>query len=640
MKKIFSLSLFSILILTFFFSCPKMGTLGVKLEADKVVCESGETVKFTVILPEKHRFLGGTAKIMNKYGEQVFSTDLAKELTFEYEFKLAGEYQVIAASSSQFNYGYSELGISVTYSGWMPDWSLAGSGNKTSLMGKEGDSDSVNAFDLGYFFESERLELIDHIDVFMYNKKTRIAGKTRLESPSFDYAFKTPHGVGTIDFIVNVYFKDGNAAQVVDKLIILDPLNPVKILVDASKNNAAHPDTVLVKGTIEIVGMSGDIKDILIKRICYYGKEEGVYPLAEPNGNPNDKDDSTFYSKAGVPFVEHEEVYYALKDGAVESESPLKWDESKNLFTFIDPMPYYNEKGEIEKTGFTWDYAKFDREAWKAIKRKKVFDLKKAVAVEYMVSARAEIGGELKNFVDSAKELGVPYLSTKPMVEFCLWTKECAMNRVWHMQVPRYCYTKTLSWLPSAQDIKGDVSGNIFYWVNILSQSGGGGIRAYSDWPSIKISTNADLSISASTKVNVQRDHYVDLTITPDPTVWEPMKFVINNIGVRDYTLQWGLWTDDGVKGKMELTRAGQEKETLEGDDLRFMPTYTASNYTSHPGYGYEEFDWTGANHVSENGATWTKINFLYAPTLGNPKEGKGAWIDHEADWVVRYVTE
>lgn len=59
MKRIFALSFFSILILTFLLGCPKIGSLGVKLQADKTLCETGETVKFTVVLPEKHRFLGG-----------------------------------------------------------------------------------------------------------------------------------------------------------------------------------------------------------------------------------------------------------------------------------------------------------------------------------------------------------------------------------------------------------------------------------------------------------------------------------------------------------------------------------------------------------------------------------------------------
>lgn len=576
---------------------------------------------------------------MNKYGEQVFSTTLEEGLTFEYKFQLAGVYQVIVGSSSPFDYGYAELEVSVNYKAWAPDWSLASTGNKTSLMGSEGDPDSSTVFDLSYFFDPQQQEIVDHIDVFMYNKKTRIAGKTKLKDSSFRYAYRASHGYGTVDFVVNIYFKDGNATQVVDKLIILDPLNPVKILANASKNDSSLPDSVQVKGTIEILNMAGTFEDVAIKRICYYGKEDGVYPLAEPNGNPNDKNDTKFYSKAGMPLIAHEEIYYAVKDGVEVPDSPLKWNDGQGVFVFDDPMPYYNEKGEVEQTGFKWDYAKFDREAWKFIKRKKAFDLKTAVSIEYVVTARARIGGELKAFVDSAKEIGIPYLSTKPMVQFCLWVKECAMNRLWHMQVPRYCYNKTMSWLPSSQDIRGDVSGHITYWVNIVTQSGGGGIYNYSDWPCVKIVTNVDLYIAASTKVNVQREHYADLTVTPDSSVWEPMRFVINNIGVRDYTLQWGVWTDGGIKGKLELTRQGQETEVLWGEDLKFMPTYSASAWGSYMGYGYEEFDWTGAQHAKDHAASWTKINFLYAPTLGKPV-ANGEWVNHEYDWEVRYAVE
>lgn len=633
MRKTVFILLSAVLISGFFFGCDKKGSLSFSVKADKSSCDVRETVNFEMVLPEKHTFVKAEVKVLTEDGEvQEFIEP--ESGSFSYQFELAGNYIVDVRVLTNKDYGSVEVPVTVAYN-YESSWTLSSSGNATGMLGTDGTS---QRFQLNQILEDPKVK---KIDVFLYRGTKRVAGAKDVQGGFFDYIHKAVNGYGTLDFVVKLYFDGGNVAYIRDKFIILDPDNPVKILVNPSRDDKEYPDQIHVKGTLEISGgKSGTFKNIYLKRTCYYGKEKGVHPLANPVGNPNDPGDKTFYSKEGESFESHTETYEYMKDGVLVPDSLFIFNQDEGTFTFTDPMPYYNENGEIEKTGFTWDYAKFDREAWKYIKRKKRFDLKKAVSVEYVVCANAEIEGAVKDLVESAPAYGVPYLSTVPMANFCLWVKEAAMNRVWHLQVPRYCWKKTMSFLLGERNHKGDLSGKVGYWAKNYGLSGGGrgSLSNYSDWPGIVISMKDDLEISAGLATNVQVKYNAAFNITS--TIWRQLDFTMEDIPIRDYVFQWGVWGEGEASGRLVVKRQGMSEEVVDAETIRtFVPLWMASGWKSLPGYSYEAFDWIGAEELEKHAATWTMINFLYLPTRGQPVEW-GEWAEHDTEWVCRYAVE
>lgn len=650
---LFSLQLLLMLLSAMLIGCFEPGSMLMTLEADNTTIKTGETVNFTINIPEDDVLDSGTVKILDGDGQQV-ELIMLNSLNFAYKFTVADNYQILADVITDNDYGYSVIDIVVEFGGWTPDWSLADNPqNPSSLMGNEGEKAT---FYLDYFLKQPSVQ---SIDVRMINRDGDVIFYEKDVKTGFiEYAHTKANKFGEITFVVTVNFNNGNGVKVSDKMVILDPDNPVKILFEASENNPLYPDQIYLDGTVSLVGKEGSIQNLTLVRRAYYGKENGIHALAEPAGDPTNKDDTGVYSHVGTPWPVREERYQLIKNGMaltgelILDESgqpiideatgeyqqsttplPIKWIAEDNRFTFLDPMPYYAANGSVEETGFKWDYAKFDREAWKYIKRKQHFDIEKAVSVEYFVIANALVDGDVnpKEDVQSSTISGSPYLSTVPMAQFCLWMKEVAMNRIWHMQVPRYCYSKSMSWLTSGQNHGGALSGNVYYSAGV--SGGGGAIRNYSDWPGMRIYTNRDISVSGiKLETNVRRSHDINVTvITP---IWPQMVFKIQGLGVRDYTLQWGMWiTGGGHVGDMYLKRGTEAEEHLNADLIKtFMPTY--DGWGRNPGYGYDAWDHTGADHASD--ATWTKINFKYNPTLGNPVEN-GIWASKEEHWAVYY---
>ena len=648
MKKLFYY--FTVLLLLFVCSCVEYGTLGIVLKASSNSIMAGETVNFDIELPSGHKFddTGKSyCKILDSDGATVDYMNL-NTLSFSFQFKLADNYQIEVGVQSQKNYGYATADISVGYEvEWLSDFSLASTGNPTSIMGTEGE---VLSLDFSSIVEKNSVSTIDVR--IKDTKNSTIFIKKNVLSGKCDYIHTVSNGIGTMRVDVTIYFHDGNKVVISDQFVILDPNNPVKILLEASRNDVNYPNTIFVKGRAEIAGMAGDFVELYLERNCYYGKESGIHVLAEPKGDPNDANDTTFYSKVGQDLIKHTQRYYAIRKATDEdpddikteygsvivNDSPFVYNINDKDFTFTDPMPYYDENGNIEENGFKWTYARFDREAWKYIKRKKYFDLEKAISVEYVVYAQAIIGGEIKDIVGSMVKKGVPYLETASMAQFCMWLKECAMNRLWHMQVPRYCYEKSSSWLTAGQDHNGAVSGNVYYSAGI--SGGSGAIKNYSDWPGVRIYTNSDVGISSpGLSANNRRSHSASLTIiTP---IWPQMSFDIVDIAVRDYVLQWGLW-DEGKGanfGSLKLKRGNGEEVVGYDTLLDIMPRYT-NDWCSHNGYGYEAYDWEGYNEKfngGEGSATWTHINFKYNPIDGAPAKS-GIWSSKESDWRVEYA--
>lgn len=643
-------------------SCVQYGTLNVILTASESTINAGGTIEFNIELPAGHQFdpSGQSyAKILDSDGATVKHINLS-QTTFQYQFNIADNYQVEVAVQSKKNFGYASTDICVEYdAAWLSSFSLADSGNQTSIMGNDGE---VLPLDFSYLVNYNSVK---SIDVRIKDQKGKVIFfQKEVPLGKCSYTHISSNGYGTMTVFLTVAFNDGNKATVSDQFVILDPNNPVKILLTASKNDINYPNTIAVTGRAEISGMAGDFVQLYIERSCYYGKENGIHVLSEPNGDPNNPNDTTFYSKVGQDYVKHTERYYAIRKATdsdpddiktehgsvIVTDSPFVYSIEDKDFTFIDPMPYYNENGNIEKTGFKWSYAMFDREAWKAIKRKKAFDLEQALSVEYVVYAQAVIGGVEKDLVASTVKKGIPYLETASMAQFCMWLKDCAMNRLWHMQVPRYCYDKSMTLMKSTQNENGLVSGNVYYNVHGTS-SGSGALKNYSDWAGVRLYTNNDINISLPglfDGASVRRSLSASLSIVT--SIWPNIRFDIADIAVRDFILQWGLW-DDGKGanlGSLKLNR-GNGVEVVGYDELLdIMPRYK-HQWHSYPGYGYEPYDWKGFEEqfrlrtdeygtgYGEGGASWTHINFKYNPIAGEPAK-YGIWHSKESEWRVDYA--
>lgn len=648
--------------------CEVIGTLPLRIEA-VTTSIVGESIQFKGILDEGEEFKKAIVYIFDIDGQQIDTRVLTGNLEYLYKFDITGTYTIEYYVETTKNYGTAMTNLLVEYKERSIIWKIADEPlNKTSILfAKDPEGNFIPAPVDFYLTKLATIKDVDSIDVKLIQEadsgSTTIYFEKTIKNAKFTY---TPEfgKYGSIKLVAYLNLKDGNAVRVEDYFVILDPDNPVSILLSASNNDKNYTDTIFVEGRVSVEGTE-TIKSLQIIRRCYYGKEKGVYPLAQPHKDPATED---FYTLAGKDFEVHEEIYEAFEnigtnedpnwvakdpdgkllfeedgitpiyeeDGITQKRGPaplLKYYPEDKKFVFLDPMPYYNEEGNEESTGFKWDYAKFDREAWKAILRKKNVDMTRMVGVEYI--AQAKIGD--KEYVKTNKSVGIPYLSTIPMAQFCMWLKETAMNRLWHMQVPRFCWSKSSSWLMSAQNHNGMVSGNAYYSAGL--SGGGGAIKNYSDWPDLKLFTNRDISVSGiKLETNVRRSHDVDLTIIS--SIWPQMTFKIQGLGVRDYTLQWGAWIDKeggACYGNLYLKRGSDSEEGVDGASLAtFMPTYLG--WGPRAGYGYEEFDATGTDDETL-GASWTKINFKYRPTPTAAFK-TGPWSENSEQWYVKYMVE
>ena len=591
------------------FACnTERGYLSIAVTADKAEANVGQTIIFNVALPEGDELQTGNFYIYDSDGVQV-NTDILSTTTFEYTFLKTDSYSIKVQAVTKKDYGNAFTDVSIISTMNLPDWTLADDGNANSSMAGEEASFTLTSL----FTDS-----IDTLDFRIINADTN---ETIFFEQNIEQEISTitrPTDFGNYIVVVTLNDTNGNLGMVSDQFIILNPENPIEIIINVSEADSNNPDSITVSGGIS---SPNPIVTIELERICFYGREVGIYPLAEPN-----LDGTVTYNKVGIPMESHDERYIANAEG-----SPLTYNGITETFSFTDPMNYYDDDGSIEEVGFKWNYARFDREAWKYIKRKKMFNMEKALSVEYrlhVTSNQSDIP------ISSAVKTGTPYLSTIAMAEFCLWLKEVALNRAWHMQVTRYCYSKSRDWLTDNQTIKSaDNVGYIKYKASITG--GSGKLSNFSDWEGIKIWTTKDISIdSPSITPNQLRKHSIS-TIVKTP-IYSDVAFKINGLGVRDYTLQWGMWITDGQqKGTVTIQRDGNEVETVTTEQLmQIMPTY--EGWSSGRGYSYDEKDYTGIE--DHEPSTWTKINFKYPPTPGDSENG--VWKKHESDWKMYYEVE
>lgn len=575
-------------------------------------------VTFSVTVKEEEEFTRARWSIMDGRGMEIAvgtASEAALPMEFTHTFTKAENYsvKVYVYTGNDFGYGYYDIEAEVTMQ--TPEWSLT-SKNENSFMA--GDQAVFDVTDLN-------TAEVSSMDVRIVNADTNESIFFKKNSDGSVIVNSRPTDYGSYKMVITLYDANGNSITVEDQLIILNPKNPIKSLLYPTRNDPNYPDQIYVEGVIE---SPNPLVNIKLVRTAYYGREAGIEPLSEPplSGVID-------YNKVDQPLDVRTEEYIANAPG-----SPFIYDEMTQTFQFIDPMTYTDEVHNVESSGFKWDYAKFDREAWKYIKRKKHFDLERALSVDYQILATSDQAPEA---VPSATVSGYPYLSTVPMSMLCMWLKEVAFNRIWLLQVPRFCWGKTSDWLKIGQSVKSaDQKGFISYSVDILTQSGSGSLSNYSDWPGIKLHSPSGLNVAASLKTNVRQKHYLNGIVTT--TIYPDVNFTIDNIGVRDYTLQWGFWKTEGkITGRLVLHRDGAAIEEIVTAEqlLEIMPTY--EGWGPYPGYGYDNKDaasYMAANNTDVLPPTWTKINFKYPPTPDKEGWKFNPWSDaNDTGWKMYY---
>lgn len=139
------------------------------------------------------------------------------------------------------------------------------------------------------------------------------------------------------------------------------------------------------------------------------------------------------------------------------------------------------------KAGEGWSYWSWDREAWKYLKRKLPFDMKKAVGCDYKIVVRWKGADDSWEQSSPAQtSYGFPALSDEEFAHLGLWLREVAMNRLWHIYYPPYVgsLSTTIEVLTSPQTKYGEYCGEVGFTAKAdgLGGSGKCWIRNYSDW--------------------------------------------------------------------------------------------------------------------------------------------------------------
>jgi hypothetical protein len=587
-----------------------------------------------------------TFRIFNELGELVGKGGIDPEKPyFAFKFSQVGTYSIEVMVITDKDYGIATIEQKVTSNVLPLDWKLSDGGNQQAFVAggiKKVENDFVDdpweidissIFDFGRNIQSLDLRLLkftpEGLKAFYF--ESDVYGKRVIENSSLDY--------GRYKVVVTVHYYDGSSAIVEDDVTLMDPNNPVYISLTPSCLDDSYENKINVSATIQ----AESIEEIVLYRTTYCGREEGVHPL----GNPN-YDGTVTYSKEGkaLPYKEEEiSVSIVASADEITPEMTAVYNKQTQQLSYLDPMPLYEYDSNgnaslLMEKDFKWTYAQFDREAWKYILRKKMFDLEKAVSVYYKVKVSTDKGP-----VTSLPVAGVPFLGKNEMMQFAMWAKEVAMNRLWHLQVPRYCYDETSSWLPSGQNFQdAQKQGRVYYGVSgTINKSGNGKIVNYSDFPGVVLNTIDDIYIKVpgitDLKPNQRRDYYLYYSVdTLD--LFGKIKCKID-IDVRDFTLQWGMWWGYGTIDVEYPNHEGTIKAfSLNAEEIKAIMPGNNGDYGIYPGYGYDEWDWIGGPQIGVDGnedhkSTWTRINFKYPPTPGDSQNGY--WQNKEGNWSMYY---
>lgn len=300
------------------------------------------------------------------------------------------------------------------------------------------------------------------------------------------------------------------------------------VLVSIKATEGTEIGTVKVTAELDLNSEMGYLYDIKLQRTCYYGDEEGVYPLSLPQANKNPSASECF-TKQGQNKKSNVTVY-SMTDHF--NSGVIEWS---------DPMPDYTSDGKESGT-VTWDYAAWDREAWKCILRKKDVDMRQFMKVEYKLIAVDINNGNTETVLNQTPAVGWPDLSDKEFAHLAKWMTDCALNTIWQLNIPRMLWDNTVSWLPSLSfSHNGEKGGKMVFNVgSVTNLSGSGGTDGtnYSDWNgySIKLS----MSMKVSLESNQPRQVTLNGIQITTPLYSGTMDMQIT---VRDFGPFWGLWS-------------------------------------------------------------------------------------------------
>ena len=386
---------------------------------------------------------------------------------------------------------------------------------------------------------------------------------------------------------------------------------PSLISIEASQGTEIG--TVKVTAELDLNSEIGYLYDIKLKRTCYYGDEDGVYPLSMPPANTN-ANDAKVFSKQGQALPERTTTY-SMADSF--NSGVIEWN---------DPMPDYNAKGQETGT-VTWDYATWDREAWKCIMRKKDVDMRQFMKIKYTLVAvdLSPDGGNKETVLNSTPATGYPDLSDKEFAHLAKWMTDCALNSIWQLNIPRCLWDKTVSWLPSLNfSHNGEKGGRMVFNVGSvtnLSGSGGTDGTSYSDWDgySIKLS----MSMKVSLESNQPRQVTLNGVQVTTPYFSGSMDLQMT---VRDFGPFWGLWSEsDGTykKGGYVTVKANKHSSVTFDPSEIIMKGTGAKDVFDYQVHGY---DWERDLNPSEKSSY--------------PKSGGSSWHFTRINWPARPYPE
>ncbi|MBN2651349.1 MAG: hypothetical protein JXR63_03125 [Spirochaetales bacterium] len=378
----------------------------------------------------------------------------------------------------------------------------------------------------------------------------------------------------------------------------------------------ASDDDSSCEGRIRLTGKISNVAglqklSVKVVRRSFYGYETGVHSMMEPRKGIG----GVAFSKKGEPFVESVQVF----------DLKPYLDLNSGSFEFLDPM-YATLDGQLipdsdQPDGYrkhVWNYAAWDNEAWKYIKRQLPFDMNKSVKVSY--EFRIERQSDATWGAVASSDTGYPALTDKEMAHLILWLKDVAMNRISLILIPRYGWDKTVAWLPgSNQRLAGEYNRHIgesssaWFWAKMqgLGAYGEGGVEwGYSDWPGFKGGAvdfnkspkNISLSVELTSGIRNIETYYGSET-----PLYEG--YIYYNINVDSYNYHWGLGNDQGT---FDVWHKGRK--------VSFPPAEIIPRGNDPKGlvFGRTEFDsgsdrfpnsdWFGDNCI------FTRINFKYRP--------------------------
>ena len=400
---------------------------------------------------------------------------------------------------------------------------------------------------------------------------------------------------------------------------------PSLISIEASQGTEIG--TVKVTAELDLNSEIGYLYDIKLKRTCYYGDETGVYPLSLPPANTKASDAKVF-TKNGQ-----------AKQARTSTISMSEYFNS-GVIEWNDPMPDYDKNGKEVGT-ITWDYATWDREAWKCILRKKDVDMRQFMNIEYTLISIDLNNGNKETVLNASPATGYPDLSDKEFAHLAKWMTDCALNSIWQLNIPRCLWDNTVSWLPGLSfSHNGENGGRMVFNVGSvtnLSGSGGTDGTQYSDWPGYTI------KLSMSMKVSLESNQPRQVTLNGVQLVTPYFSGSMDlQMTVRDFGPFWGLWSEsDGSykKGGYLTVKAGRRSSYQFNPSEIIMKGTGATDVFDYQVHGYDlnrDLDPSEkSSYPTKGGGSWhfTRINWPARPYPENNSFmsglGKNASIDY-----------